>query len=391
MGGGCQFSLGGLSGAAEWSFDGAYLTVTPEGGSPSSYPVQEMMGVAGDGYTLRVAVPAGEAQGAELLLSHLGADGPTLLEALRRYWLTARVEVLRLVGTGEGRPLSGRVAGLDGEAADSFRGTLFQDLFLIAREGRDFTPIFLALTEGVTFDQPAYTVKVREWPGRELVFSRLAGETQELLSRLRVNRGLLAEESAGVLAAAVPTLPAVRRSVLAGIWMPGRLLDLEKMNTLCPGFEEAFRRDWLPRLLRHDEGEHLLGWASSGSSWLGCTRESAAEGGGGDAAERPLWMLCGKDGVWFLEALSIEDRATYCFSGGEEVPALASRLLCAPQFSKEALYSPLKELTGASADLATPAQFLGFLVELRARFRERVIHQTPEGWRKEIDTLGKAG
>ena len=169
------------------------------------------------------------------------------------------------------------------------------------------------------------------------------------------------------------------------MWLPGRLLEVEAMDSVCPGFDKSFRREWLKRLLRHDEGEHLLGWASSGSVWLGCTRE----GSGG--ADRPLWMLCGKEGVWFLEALSIEDRATYCFVGGEEMPALVSRLLCAPQFSREALYSPPEELTGESADLAVPARYLGFLVELRRRFRERVIHQTLEGWRKEVERLAKRG
>ncbi|NLE10540.1 MAG: hypothetical protein GX630_03450, partial [Actinobacteria bacterium] len=105
-------------------------------------------------------------------------------------------------------------------------------------------------------------------------------------------------------------------------------------------------------------------------------------------AEGHLWLLCGKNGVWFLEALSIEDRATYCFTGGEEVPALVSRLLCAPQFSREALYSPLAELTGESADLAIAAQALDFLVELRRRFKDRVIHQTTEGWKRDVGRLG---
>ena len=51
------------------------------------------------------------------------------------------------------------------------------------------------------------------------------------------------------------------------------------------------------------------------------------------------------------------------------MPALVSRLLCAPQFSKEALYNPLADLTGDNAELAIPAQFLGFLVELGAGSR----------------------
>jgi hypothetical protein len=122
---------------------------------------------------------------------------------------------------------------------------------------------------------------------------------------------------------------------------------------------------------------------------MGCTRETAETGDGGvggapDGGARPLWMLAGKNGAWFLEALSLEDRATYCFEGGDEVPALVSRLLCAPQFSKEALYAPLEELAGERADLVIPASHLGFLAELRACFRGRVIHQTAEGWQKDV-------
>jgi hypothetical protein len=163
------------------------------------------------------------------------------------------------------------------------------------------------------------------------------------------------------------------------------------MEGLCSGFEAAFRAGWLPSLLRCEEGGFLLEWASPAGTWLGCTREGGEDGAGGapDDPPPPLWMLAGKKGVWFLEALAMEDRATYCFKGGDEVPALVSRLLCAPQFSKEALYTPSAELAGERADLAIPARYLGFLVELRTRFQSRVIHQSAEGWRKEVEKLTK--
>jgi hypothetical protein len=419
----CRFTLGSRSGAAQWSFDESSLVVAPEGGSPLAYPVREIIGIAGDGYMLRLTIPGAAAGGDELTLSRLGAEGPTLLDSLRRHWLVARPEALRLSGSGEGRPFSGRVAGPDGSAPEAFQGMLFEDVLLVAREGRDVEPLFLALAEAVDFDEATYAVWVREWPGRELVFSKLAGKTEEFLARLRANRSLLAEESAAVLAASVPTLPAGPRGVLAGTWLPGRLMSLESMSALCPGFEETFRSGWLARLPRRGEGEHLLNWASPGSSWLGCSRETAAGGEGpaatdeepvdtGAPADAPappaapaspkaavppaaaeeggrlLWMLSGKGGVWFLEALSSGDRATYCFAGGEEMPALVSRLLCAPQFSREALYGPLDTLTGERAELAIAAQFLDFLVRLRGCFRGRVIHRRVEGWQAEMDALG---
>jgi hypothetical protein len=163
------------------------------------------------------------------------------------------------------------------------------------------------------------------------------------------------------------------------------------MEGLCPGFERVFREAWSPSLLRPEESGHLLDWASPAGTWLGCTRgiDENVEGEAPDGAGRPLWMLAGKNGVWFLEALSMEDRATYCFKGDEEVPALVSRLLCAPQFSKEALYSSAEELVGERADLAIPARHLRFLADLRARFHGRVIHQSVEGWRKDVEKLTK--
>jgi hypothetical protein len=216
----------------------------------------------------------------------------------------------------------------------------------------------------------------------------VAKQTDEFVKRLAENRALLGSEAAATLAAAVPELPVGGRSALSGTWMPGRLMELARMDAACPGLEAAFPGGWLAGVLRREEGGYLLERAAPAATWLGCTREAGSTTDARGAAGRPLWMLAGKRGVWFLEALSLEDHATYCFNGDDEVPALVSRLLCAPQFSKEALYSPLEDLTGENAELAIPAGSLGFLVELRARFQDRVIHQSVEAWRKEVDRLG---
>jgi hypothetical protein len=430
----CRFAFAGRSGSAEWSFDEVSLIVTPAGGAPLVFPVQEFAGVAGDGYNLELTVPGppapaptggaaagGVAAGAvgaaapagasfsRLSLSKLGAEGPTLLDALQRSWLVARAKALRLGGTGEGKPFSGMVTGLEGagaspapsggaaqaaattpaatatgvslaaDAPETFRGLLFEDVMVVAREGRDLDPVFIALTDSIAFDESAYSVRVTEWPGRDIVFSRVAKQTQDFLDSLRKHRESLADEAGTVLASSVPSLPSAYRGVLAGGWPPGRLRSLQEMNATCPGFEQAFRGGWLAGSVRKDEGTLLLDWAGAAGSWLGCSRESAGEAG------TLLWLLAGKNGAWFLEALTGEDRATYCFAGGDEMPALVSRLLCAPQFSKEALYEPQEALTGERADLAVAAQFLGFLAGLRARFNGRVIHSNPESWRKEME------
>ena len=65
----------------------------------------------------------------------------------------ARVEACAWGGSGEGRPFSGRVAGPDGSAPEAFQAILFEDVLLVAREGRDVEPLFLALAEAVDFDE----------------------------------------------------------------------------------------------------------------------------------------------------------------------------------------------------------------------------------------------
>ncbi len=83
----CQFAFAGRSGPAEWSFDEVSLVVTPEDGRPLVFPVQELAGIAGDGYSLELAVPGAAAPSAtgevadgalpRLSLAKLGAEGPT--------------------------------------------------------------------------------------------------------------------------------------------------------------------------------------------------------------------------------------------------------------------------------------------------------------------------
>ena len=58
-----QFSFEGRSGTAEWTFDGSYLVLTPEAGAPLSFPVPELAGITGDGYTLVLTVTGAAVSG----------------------------------------------------------------------------------------------------------------------------------------------------------------------------------------------------------------------------------------------------------------------------------------------------------------------------------------
>jgi hypothetical protein len=116
----CQYSFAGRSGPAEWSFDEISLIVSPAGGRPLVFPVKEIAGIAGDGFAIEIAMPApavamdsAVATTPRLTLFKLGAEGSTLLDSLQRVWLVARAKALRLDGSGEGKPFSGVVAGID--------------------------------------------------------------------------------------------------------------------------------------------------------------------------------------------------------------------------------------------------------------------------------------
>jgi hypothetical protein len=406
----CSFSRPGLTGKAEWLLDETTLRLTPEGRAAEVYPICELTSVTGDGYEITAG---------PITLSRLGAEGPTLLQALRDRWLTQRAAALRLTGSGEAHPFTGMLGGTP------FHSLLHEDVLLLAPDGSDIAPIFLALVSAATFDESAYAVHLTLWTGAELVLTKLAGQTEEFLQRIQTGRVLLASESAATLAASVPGLAASSRALLSGAWPPGRPLPLNELETVSPGFLREFTSTWLPNLPRRREAGHLLELCGNGATHLGFSRpfwqekaggseadaagavESAAgppatagaegapapaESSGGtagpeaDAAPSPaapgpvLWMLAADGDRWFIEALSLGDHATYRFQAGPEMPALAAALFCAPQFSKEALYLPPPELTGERAPLAIAARDLAFLRALRDRFRGRVIHRGFESW-----------
>ena len=146
---------------------------------------------------------------------------------------------------GVARPSEGGPA-----AAEPFHGLVHEDVLLIAREGRDVEPLFIALLDGVVFDERAYAVRACLAGGGEVVFSKLAGQTEEFFKRLQENRALLSQESAALLAAGVPSVSPAARSVLAESWPCGRLLGLEATEALSPEFGPAFKAAWLANMPR---------------------------------------------------------------------------------------------------------------------------------------------
>jgi hypothetical protein len=371
----CRVIEGGHPRPATWQRDGDTIVVTAEGGVPAGHRLAEVSGVSGDGYAISFVEPGGS-----LELDRLGADGPALLESLRRAWPPLRARALRLGDADAPRLLAGSVAaGPAGTAALPCRGYFEGDLFLHAPDGGDVRPLLVPHQAAVTFDEGAYALAVTAWDGTRTTFTRFAGATAELRAGFDAIRERLGREAAETLARFLPTLPGGARAALAAEWLPGRLLPLPRLEALAAGFTAAFSSSWLAASLRSAEGAHLLGGGGEGRH-LGYRPPDA----GAPDGPTLLWLLARREAGWFLEVLSHEDYATYRFRDDPALPALVDDLLCLPQFSREALYLPLEQLVGDRADYAIAARDLPLLRALRPLFAGRVIHSSLEAWKREV-------
>ncbi len=112
---------------------------------------------------------------------------------------------------------------------------------VIAREGRDLDPVFMALTEKITFDDASYAIHVTEWPAREIVLSKLGKQTDEFLDALRKRRAALADEAGTMLASersvallGLPRDPRGRLASRPAAHPAGSRLDLPRLRTGVP-------------------------------------------------------------------------------------------------------------------------------------------------------------
>lgn len=374
----CRLVADGRPVPATWRRDGDTLLVTPEGGVPLAVRLGEVAGISGDGHAIRLHRTAGE-----VALERLGADGPPLLADLRRDWLALRARTLRLAGELPPPRFAGAVAA--GGAPREFSGAFAGDLLLTALEGGDVEPRFLARTASLRFDEQAHSLEATGWDGSRVVFSRLGARTDDFRALFAAGRERLAAGAAGALARCLPTLAPADRARLASRWIPGRLLPASDLEALVPGFAAAFASSWLAASPRRTEGECLVAATPPDRLFLGygaADADADGAGPGGDGGPF-LLLLAGAASGWLLEALSEEDFATYRFAGGDDLPALVEPLLALPEFSREALYLPLEQLAGERAAFAVPARELPLLRALREGFRGRIVHASPDAWRRE--------
>jgi len=366
----CTVAAGGHDLAATWALTADSLLLTPSAGAARAVLLRDIEGIGGDDGSIELTL------GPErITLSRLGAEATALRDDLVAAWLPARAAALRLAGEGQPVRFSGTVAFRE-KAPVPFAALLYPHAVLLAPQGSDLSPLFLAEVEALTFDADRWVIMAQLWGCGTVSFGKLGGRTDEIREALTAARAALAEDAAATLARWLPTLPTAARGTLASRWLPGRFLPLADLEAQAPGAAAALFTTWVAPQPRAAQGTALQEWAAAGTVFAGyTTRAGSAE----------LWLLARRDQLHLLECLSREDWATYRLAGGKEVPELAGRLLCAPQFSREALYLPLEELSGERGDYAVAARSLPFLRELRQRFRGRIIHREMAAWRAALD------
>jgi hypothetical protein len=367
----CRMVHEGSSVDANWRRDADNLVVLPDSDIPLSLPLGEVSAIEGDGFRILLRSPLGD-RGRE----RLGADGPTLLQDLRRDWPPLRARMLRLSdGSAPAQVFAGQVQGP--LAAGPFRGFLTEDRFLYAIDGDDVIALPLAECRAVALDAASFNVRCAAWDSRpETVFSKLGGQTQAFAESLRTARSQLTVEADASLARHLPALAMSGRAALSRHWLPGRMLNLADLEGLAPGFEAAFRASWLAHSHRAEEGSAFLQGMAPADCWLGYARPDRTLAPGAAPQEMPqlLWLLVKGEPTWSLELLSQGDHATYLFTGGAEIPGLVSGIVQLPEFSREALYMPMADLVEERSRYATAARELPLLRELRSRFAGRRIH-----------------
>lgn len=369
------FSRPGHFGSVEWEFEGRSLQIRAQGLPVESYSLRDITSIAGDDYTIHLGYA-----GDTLTLSRLGAEGADLREGLLLEWPVIRADALWITGEGEPRRYSGMYTVAEEEPVP-FESLLYQDVLIIAPAGSDVQPLYFSSIAALSYDRANGIIDYRTWNRNVGIFSRMGRATDEFGAALDDARAQLEAESRALVAAVLPTLPASAHSVLATRWLSGEMLPMAALEAGSPGLDAALRAGWIATRPRAAEAATLLRWSDPHRLFVGYQRRPAA-------IDSPLWLLAGKGDSWILENLSDEDRGTFHFQGGAEVPALISTLLKAERIVDSALYLPLEEPNGARSTLAAPATCLTFLRELRQRFVELIGHDDPDSWTERVANAG---
>jgi len=262
------------------------------------FPLQEMAGLAGDGYTITMSVPGPAAQPPRARTRQPPARPPPPTRNWRSPSWGPKAPPCSTPCSAHGWRLEPRLCGLVGpakaallgdggragwrrsrprrRAPESFRALLFEEVMVIAREGRDLDPVFMALRRTSPSTSPSTRSPLPNGSAGDRV--RQAGQAEWGVARL----------PAQSTARPWPTRPAPFWPPRCHRWRPPTGVSWRGLASrpdahapghrgLCPGFRAGFPRHMVGQLHPQGRGTFLLGWAGPASCWLGCSREESGD------------------------------------------------------------------------------------------------------------------
>lgn len=436
-------------GACRVQFDAQTFTLTPESGAPLAFDLGDFDSVVAAEWEIRLALFTGRSIVLRQLAKAYDNLAQGLTEAYREraircLLLEDMAEVARFGGQFEFA-----VPGAATRAGPAEFRVYKSNLAVLASASLPFQ-WRLADIDAVRFDAANYVV-VLESGNERLKVSRLAKRTEEFLQCMRDTMNAAAAAGAQALHAAFPFLDPDQLQSIAALLREGRSAPVAKLaeinpqmpaalaanavdKNLQPYYERLLARIAGPllyagfKLIRPEEETSDPG-AAAGQSAGEVSPDSAAEGASSpdDAADRAVdadvagpqalyWFffpLAAKRGpaeaanavAW--EASSSGGRATYFFrlmdpaqfsqvrdwaSAGSAVDAAVRRIdrgLASLNFRRRPIYLSDEELARDPRyhRYAIAARRIPELRELRASFLGRAIHNSPESWQAQVESI----
>ncbi|HEX3743522.1 MAG TPA: hypothetical protein VHW09_06320 [Bryobacteraceae bacterium] len=388
-------------GPCQFRFDKETAVVTPASGTAIAFDLGDVDLIVKHDWDLELALFTGR----RLQLRQFGAPFSTMFEGLLAAWRDRTVRCLLLEDLEEIARYSG-TAALPGPAVPAEIRLYKSNLAVLPLDG----PAIqwrLAGVDAVSFDEAAYAITV-ESAGERLVLAKLGKRTDEFRGNLEGAISDLRTHEAEALHAAFPFLDPDRLQQLNQTMPEGRSVTLEALRAIHPKLPDALiaravdehLRPYFDALRKRMEGDGLM----TGFKFIRPDEEGTEDAGDSppdaavEAPETPddrqtlfFWFFFPLPGglvAW--EATTGSGRATYFFDAPPPLEQSVARLtsgLALVNFRREPVYLPDESLDQQQRfhRYAIGCRKLPDLRTLRAAFRGRALHTSPEAWMAQVE------